>query len=147
MYVVALPQIKQSIWCGNQNSHKHFVKHFRDILPKPWKFPLKTIKNSDNQQLPNANYTYVIWVCLLHLYYSFRWIGYLKLICFFYIVAVDSWVTRYNLRFLLHPVLLQESTVKQLIRIKLPGWKLKTQLISGNKIILHAAMHLKRWLG
>ena len=128
MYVVALPHIKQSVWCGHQNPHKRFVKHFRDIFPKPWKFPLKTIKNSGIQQLHDSNYTYVIWVCLLHLDCTFGWIRYLKLICLFYILAVDSWVTRYNLRFLLHPMLLQESIAKQLIRIKIPVAPMLKQL-------------------
>ena len=136
MYVVALPHIKQFVWCGNQNSHKCFVKHFRDIFPKPWKFPLKTIKNSDNQQLPNANYTYVIWVCLLHLDCSFGWIRDLKLICLFYILAVDSWLTIYNLRFLLHPVLLKESTTKQLIRIKLQVAPMLKQLTKRMMVMM-----------
>ena len=136
MYVVALPHIKQSIWCGHQNPQKHFFKHFRDILQKPWKFPLKTIKNSGIQQLHYSNYTYVIWVCLLHLDCSFGWIRCLKLICLFYILAVDSWLTRYNLRFSLHPVLLKESTTKQLIRIKLQVAPMLKQLTKRMMVTL-----------
>ena len=51
-----------------------FCQTLQRYIPKTMKIslPLKTIKNSGIQQLPDANYTYIIWVCFLHLDYSFR---------------------------------------------------------------------------